>query len=117
MFARFKGALVIDDMIAQVGDMLVGEDIVVCTLTFHDAIELFDIGDTGIYPVFAPVCRVGFEFCVELLSYGDVFLLQLLVSFAYFRQIFRTFFVLEIRLSRFVASFLIEVIEYPSQLG
>lgn len=47
MFARFKGALVIDDMIAQVGDMLVGEDIVVCTLTFHDAIELFDIGDTG----------------------------------------------------------------------
>lgn len=91
MFARFKGALVIDDMIAQVGDMLVGEDIVVFTLTLHDAIELFDIGDTGIYPVFAPVCRVGFEFCVELLSYGDVFLLQLLVSFAYFRQIFRTF--------------------------
>ena len=72
-------------MIAQVGDVLVGEDIVVFTLTLHDAIELFDVGDTGIYPVFAPIFRVGFEFCVEFLSYGDAFFLQFLVSVAHVR--------------------------------
>ena len=117
MLARFQGTLVIDDAVAQVVDVFVGERVVVVALAGHDAVKLFDVGLSGIDPVFAAISGVGFQFGVEFLSDGEAGLLQLFVAVAHGREICRAFFVLKIGLSRFVSAFLVEVVKHSSQLG
>lgn len=117
MLARFQGPLVVYDAVAQVVDVLVGECVVVAALAGHDAVKLFDVGLSGIDPVFAAISGVGFQFGVEFLSDGEAALLQLFVAVAHGREICRAFLVLKIGLPRFVSAFLVEVVKHPSQLG
>ena len=117
MFARFQGALVVYDAVAQVVDVLVGECVVVAALAGHDAVKLFDVGLARVDSVFATIGGVGFQLGMEFLSDGEPALLQLFVAVAHGREICRTFFVLKIGLPRFVSAFLVEVVEHPPQFG